>query len=247
MAVVEKPASSQLECNAPEGVEIVPSGAAVGAEIRGVDLHAIVALIPSSPLFWGVFAASYLTIPAADWLIFRRLWGVTYLCSIGDWLSLLALTGLVTKLAEGYGWEGFALSAVVLTQLLPGILKSARLGYDGKGQQSVANVAEAQAAWERMGRVACVLEQRLPLQLEVSVIVCRGRDGATATFAVAENEHRDGILAALQAAHRGIEDLDRSRHLEGDHGLFDALEHGGHDLGGHAAPPWPARRRATAS
>lgn len=53
---------------------------------------------------------------------FRRLWGVTYLCSVGDWLSLLALTGLVTKLAEGYGWEGFALSAVVLTQLLPGIL-----------------------------------------------------------------------------------------------------------------------------
>jgi dTMP kinase len=53
---------------------------------------------------------------------FRRLWGVTYLCSVGDWLSLLALTGLVTKLAAGYGWEGFALSAVVLTQLLPGIL-----------------------------------------------------------------------------------------------------------------------------
>ncbi|WNV91733.1 MFS transporter [Umezawaea sp. Da 62-37] len=53
---------------------------------------------------------------------FRRLWGVTYLCSVGDWLSLLALTGLVTKLAEGYRWEGFALSAVVLTQLLPGIL-----------------------------------------------------------------------------------------------------------------------------
>ncbi|PSL57221.1 putative MFS family arabinose efflux permease [Saccharothrix carnea] len=53
---------------------------------------------------------------------FRRLWGVTFLCSVGDWLSLLALTGLVTKLAAGYGWEGFALSAVVLTQLLPGVL-----------------------------------------------------------------------------------------------------------------------------
>ncbi|MEU4801134.1 dTMP kinase [Actinosynnema sp. NPDC023587] len=53
---------------------------------------------------------------------FRRLWGVTYLCSVGDWLSLLALTGLVSKLTQSYQWESFALSLVVLTQLLPGIL-----------------------------------------------------------------------------------------------------------------------------
>ncbi|MFL6120212.1 bifunctional MFS transporter/dTMP kinase [Actinophytocola sp.] len=53
---------------------------------------------------------------------FRRLWGVTYLCSIGDWLSLLALAGLVSKLTEGYLAESFAFSGVVLTQLLPGLL-----------------------------------------------------------------------------------------------------------------------------
>ncbi len=53
---------------------------------------------------------------------FRRLWGVTYLCSIGDWLSLLALTGLVTKLTEGYQAQSFAFAGVVLTQLLPGLL-----------------------------------------------------------------------------------------------------------------------------
>ncbi|HWM01207.1 MAG TPA: dTMP kinase [Actinophytocola sp.] len=53
---------------------------------------------------------------------FRRLWGVTYLCSIGDWLSLLALTGLVTKLTEGYQAASFAFAGVVLTQLLPGLL-----------------------------------------------------------------------------------------------------------------------------
>jgi len=79
--------------------------------------------------------------------------------------------------------------------LLPGILKSARLGYDGKGQERVATVQQARAAWDAMGRVPCVLEQRLPLRLEVSVVVCRGRDGATTTFPVAENEHRGGILA----------------------------------------------------
>jgi dTMP kinase len=53
---------------------------------------------------------------------FRRLWGVTYLCSIGDWLSLLALTGLVTKMIDDYQARSFAFAGVVLTQLLPGLL-----------------------------------------------------------------------------------------------------------------------------
>jgi dTMP kinase len=53
---------------------------------------------------------------------FRRLWGVTYLCSIGDWLSLLALTTLVTKMTEGYPAQSFAFAGVVLTQILPGLL-----------------------------------------------------------------------------------------------------------------------------
>lgn len=53
---------------------------------------------------------------------FRRLWGVTYLCSIGDWLSLLALAGLATKLTDGYQAQSFAFAGVVLTQLLPGLL-----------------------------------------------------------------------------------------------------------------------------
>jgi 5-(carboxyamino)imidazole ribonucleotide synthase len=80
-------------------------------------------------------------------------------------------------------------------QLLPGILKSARLGYDGKGQAPVGSAAEARAAWRAMGRVPCVLEQRLALALELSVVVARARDGAVTTFPVAENEHRGGILA----------------------------------------------------
>jgi len=79
--------------------------------------------------------------------------------------------------------------------LLPGILKSARMGYDGKGQASVATRDQVIAAWHGMGGVAAVLEQRLVLRLELSVIVCRGRDGASATFPAAENVHRGGILA----------------------------------------------------
>jgi len=86
--------------------------------------------------------------------------------------------------------------------LFPGILKTARLGYDGKGQVTVASAAEARAAWERLGAVPCVLEQRLPLQQEVSCIVARGRDGAVASFPIVENTHRDGILAVSVAPAR---------------------------------------------
>jgi 5-(carboxyamino)imidazole ribonucleotide synthase len=79
--------------------------------------------------------------------------------------------------------------------LFPAILKTARLGYDGKGQIAVADAAGLAAAWQELGSVPCVLEKRLPLRRELSVIIARGSDGATAVFPVSENEHRDGILA----------------------------------------------------
>ncbi len=79
--------------------------------------------------------------------------------------------------------------------LLPGILKSARLGYDGKGQARVGTPAEVEAAFDAFGRVDCVLEQRLSLAAEVSVVVARGLDGASAAFPVAQNVHLEGILA----------------------------------------------------
>lgn len=53
---------------------------------------------------------------------FRRLWGVTYLCSVADWLALLGLTGLVTKFTDSYMAQNFAFAGVVLTNLLPGLL-----------------------------------------------------------------------------------------------------------------------------
>lgn len=80
--------------------------------------------------------------------------------------------------------------------LLPGILKTARLGYDGKGQASVADVAELQAAWRALGGVACVLERKLDLQQELSVILARGSDGQTVHLPPQHNLHRNGILFA---------------------------------------------------
>ena len=82
--------------------------------------------------------------------------------------------------------------------LLPGILKTARLGYDGKGQRRVANRAELAAAWDALGRAPCVLEQLLPLALELSVVVARGADGQTVQLPVQQNLHQGGILAVTQ-------------------------------------------------
>ncbi|NYT85305.1 5-(carboxyamino)imidazole ribonucleotide synthase [Pollutimonas harenae] len=79
--------------------------------------------------------------------------------------------------------------------LFPGILKVARLGYDGKGQARVSSRAEAMAAFEGFQQAECVLEAMLPLASELSVILARGYDGKVALFPSAQNEHRDGILA----------------------------------------------------
>lgn len=76
----------------------------------------------------------------------------------------------------------------------PGIMKRARLGYDGKGQVPVGSAAEAVAAWQALGEVDCVLEARLPLELEMSVVLARGADGTTTVYPAVENAHRDGIL-----------------------------------------------------
>ncbi|AZY51791.1 5-(carboxyamino)imidazole ribonucleotide synthase [Bordetella avium] len=79
--------------------------------------------------------------------------------------------------------------------LFPGILKVARLGYDGKGQARVANRQEALAAFTEFGGVPCVLEALLPLDHEISVVIARAVDGASVVFPIARNVHRDGILA----------------------------------------------------
>ena len=90
------------------------------------------------------------------------------------------------------------LLAGVADGLLPGILKTTRLGYDGKGQQRVANRAEVGAAWEALRRVPCVLEKQMALTAECSVIVARGRDGSMVNYPVQRNLHRDGILAVTE-------------------------------------------------
>ena len=88
--------------------------------------------------------------------------------------------------------------AAVPDALLPGILKTARLGYDGKGQLRVADRAALAAAWQQLRQVDCVLEALLPLALELSVVVARDAFGDMVALPVQQNLHRDGILAVTQ-------------------------------------------------
>ena len=77
---------------------------------------------------------------------------------------------------------------------LPAVLKTSRLGYDGKGQRNVATADELQQAWDDLGRVPCIVERLVPLDAEVSVILARRADGATVSYPLAENVHERGIL-----------------------------------------------------
>ena len=76
----------------------------------------------------------------------------------------------------------------------PAILKTARLGYDGKGQRVVADASEMRAAWRLLGGAPCVLEEALVLDAEISVVAARTAEGGFEAYPVAENTHRHGIL-----------------------------------------------------
>src|SRR5690606_38612288 len=106
-----------------------------------------------------------------------------------------------------------------------GVLKTRRLGYDGKGQRVFrdAGAGAASGAYAGLGAVPLILEELVAFECEISVIAARGRDGRIVAFDAAENEHRDGILhrstvpararpqtlaAAAEAAGRILEGLD---------------------------------------
>ena len=96
-----------------------------------------------------------------------------------------------------------ALDAAIATLGTPCILKTRRLGYDGKGQFRLRGVGDADAAWAALGAqattVGLILEAFVPFQREVSVVAVRGRDGEFRTWPLTENWHEAGILSASLA------------------------------------------------
>ncbi len=123
--------------------------------------------------------------------------------------------------------ESDAHLAAVQEALLPGILKTARLGYDGKGQQRVQTRAELAAAWESLQRVPCVLEKMLPLKAECSVIVARGWDGQMVHFPVQRNLHRDGILAVTEVYPGNIPSVLADQAIAATRSVADGLHYVG--------------------
>jgi 5-(carboxyamino)imidazole ribonucleotide synthase len=116
------------------------------------------------------------------------------------------------------------LKTAVAALRLPALLKTSRLGYDGKGQALVDSEEDAVRAFQRFGGVPCVLEERLALERELSVVLARGVDGDVAPFPVAENQHRDGILETSVVPARVPEAMTReARELAS--GLADEMEY----------------------
>jgi len=76
----------------------------------------------------------------------------------------------------------------------PAVLKTRRFGYDGKGQITIPNRSDPDAAWREVGAQPCILEAFIAFEREVSVVAARGHAGTVECFDVTENEHRNHIL-----------------------------------------------------
>ena len=95
---------------------------------------------------------------------------------------------------------------------LPAILKTRRMGYDGKGQVRLRSSEDAAGAWAEVGGVPCILEGMVNFQTEVSLIAARGRSGNVVFYPLIENRHREGILRTSIAPYV---DEDLQRQAEG--------------------------------
>ncbi len=95
-----------------------------------------------------------------------------------------------------------SLRAALQSVGVPSVLKTARLGYDGKGQRIVRTAEQLAAAWNELKRVPCILEGFVDFTRELSVVAARGIDGQIACYDLVENRHEDHILRTTLAPAR---------------------------------------------
>ena len=122
------------------------------------------------------------------------------------------------------------LEAAVARLGTPCILKTRRLGYDGKGQFRIKAPAEVDAAWDALGAqatsVGLILEGFVHFQRELSVVAVRGRDGEFRAWPLTENWHVDGVLSASLAPAQ-VDDATQSAALSHARKLAEALDYVG--------------------
>jgi 5-(carboxyamino)imidazole ribonucleotide synthase len=157
--------------------QLMQRAAAITTEFENVPAPALVTLGAHRPVAPGADAVAICQHRAREKAFFRR-------AAVG--CAPHAVIETEARLVE------------VDAALLPGILKTAQLGYDGKGQTAVATREELAAAFAAHGRVPCVLEKRLGIAVELSVIVGRSAAGQVVHFPVQQNLHRGGILTVTQ-------------------------------------------------
>lgn len=109
---------------------------------------------------------------------------------------------------------------------LPAVLKTVRLGYDGKGQAKIAAASDADAAWAAMGGQPAILESFVSFACEVSVVAARGLDGSFRAYDVTENEHRNHILHRSAAPARLLAET-AAKAVDTARQLADALDYVG--------------------
>jgi 5-(carboxyamino)imidazole ribonucleotide synthase len=139
--------------------------------VPAATLDALAPLVPCRP---GVAALRI----GQDRLAEKRFFEQTGI-PVGPWRA-------VTSRAE--------LDAAVAALGLPAVLKTTRLGYDGRGQAVLRGPADLDAAWDRLAPRPLILEAFIPFEREVSAIAARGADGSLVTFDATENRHAHQIL-----------------------------------------------------
>jgi 5-(carboxyamino)imidazole ribonucleotide synthase len=122
------------------------------------------------------------------------------------------------------------LAAAVAELGTPCILKTRRLGYDGKGQFRIKSSADVEAAWAALGEQACkvglILEGFVAFQRELSVVAVRGRDGEFRAWPLTQNWHVDGVLSASLAPAR-VDETTQATALAHARRLAEALDYVG--------------------
>ncbi|MDB5985685.1 MAG: 5-(carboxyamino)imidazole ribonucleotide synthase [Nevskia sp.] len=96
---------------------------------------------------------------------------------------------------------------------LPAVLKTRRMGYDGKGQARLRGAADFDEAWRALGAQALILEAFVPFEREVSCLGVRALDGSVAFYPLVENVHRDGILRTSRPRANDPLQAEAERHL----------------------------------